>query len=104
MRRLWRRRSRSSVHHAHLSALFDPLWCPFLVLVRARPERLSSGIKNANAKDMIKEADTNNEGQIDFLAFANLMSRKMAEVLLSSPAFIVVPHPNFLTTFPCCLS
>jgi len=29
---------------------------------------------------MIKEADTNNEGQIDFLAFANLMSRKMAEV------------------------
>jgi len=37
------------------------------------------GIKNANAKDMIKEADSNNEGQIDFLAFANLMSRKMAE-------------------------
>lgn len=38
------------------------------------------GIKQANAKDMIKEADTNNEGSIDFLAFANLMSRKMAEV------------------------
>jgi len=37
------------------------------------------GVKNANAQAMIKEADNNNEGQIDFLAFANLMSRKMAE-------------------------
>jgi len=37
------------------------------------------GIKGGDARAMIKEADTNNEGEIDFLAFANLMSRKMAE-------------------------
>jgi hypothetical protein len=34
-----------------------------------------------DAKAMIKEADTNNEGAIDFLSFSAMMAKKMANVL-----------------------
>lgn len=53
--------------------------CPRRLLLLALSDPRDVGVKAADAKAMIKEADTSNEGQIDFLAFANLMSRKMAE-------------------------
>ena len=37
------------------------------------------GIKKANAKEMIAEADTEGAGDIDFMAFSSLMSRKFAQ-------------------------
>jgi len=37
------------------------------------------GVKG-DAKAMIKEADTNNEGAIDFLSFSAMMAKKMANV------------------------
>eukprot|EP01125_Pyxidicula_operculata_P022294 TRINITY_DN9031_c0_g1_i1.p1 TRINITY_DN9031_c0_g1~~TRINITY_DN9031_c0_g1_i1.p1 ORF type:complete len:162 (+),score=39.87 TRINITY_DN9031_c0_g1_i1:47-532(+) len=36
-------------------------------------------IRDARAEDMIKEADASGEGAIDFLAFSQMMSRKMAK-------------------------
>jgi len=36
-------------------------------------------IRDARVEEMLKEADPNNEGSIDFMSFSQLMSRKMAK-------------------------
>jgi len=36
-------------------------------------------IRDARVEEMLKEADPNNDGSIDFMSFSQLMSRKMAK-------------------------
>eukprot|EP01123_Difflugia_compressa_P013607 TRINITY_DN63_c2_g1_i5.p1 TRINITY_DN63_c2_g1~~TRINITY_DN63_c2_g1_i5.p1 ORF type:complete len:161 (+),score=34.44 TRINITY_DN63_c2_g1_i5:61-543(+) len=37
------------------------------------------GIRDARVEEMLKEADPNNDGSIDFMSFSQMMSRKMAK-------------------------